>query len=165
MNFNQPLFSPSDVQGKCSIQPSTLRDWRSRDFSKHIGTVGENGRWKYSAVDMVELAIANLATRSGIEGHLAFKAAKECAPVAFYFWGAPVTPTPPRFAVFWRRTPVDVVTPLDQMFDWDRTDSLEDLANVGGAASFIFDGRTFATNYQDLGQWLQAQLENEGGKK
>lgn len=161
MDFLKPLFSPSDVQEKCAIYPSTLRDWRSRDFSKHIGTVGDNGRWKYSAVDMVELAIANLATRSGIEGHLAFRAAKECAPVAFHFWGAPVNPKPERFTYFWRRDPVIYAVPIDQMFNWDRTDNLADIANDGCAVAFLFDGMAFAQQYNALGDWLKEKLEGD----
>lgn len=162
MDFHKPRFSPSDVQEQCSIYPSTLRDWRSRDFSKHIGTVGDNGRWKYSAVDVVELAIANLATRSGIEGFLAFRAAKECAPVAFYFWGAPVNPKPERFTYFWRRHPVSMASPIDEMFNWDRTDDLTKIANDGCAVSFLFDGAAFSRQYAGLGNWIKDKLESEG---
>lgn len=161
MDFYEPLFSPSDVQEKCLIYPSTLRDWRSRDFSKHIGTVGQNGRWKYSAVDMVELAIANLATRSGIEGFLAFGAAKQCAGVVFHFWGAPVDPKPERYVYFWRRNPVWLATPVNQMFNWDRTDDLTNIATEGCAVAFLFDGSAFAEQYRAFGDWIKDKLESE----
>lgn len=160
MKLYNPIFAPADVQEQCLIYPSTLRDWRSRDFSKHIGSVSENGRWKYSAVDMVELAIANLATRSGIEGYLAFRAAHECAPAAFHYWGAPVNPIPERFTYFWRRHPVSYAVPIDQMFNWDRTDDLNKIADDSCAVVFLFDGQAFARSYAKLGAWLK---ERSGG--
>ena len=159
MNFYDPQFAPADVQKHCLIYPSTLRDWRSRDFSKHIGTISENGRWKYSAVDVVELAIANLATRSGIEGFLAFKAARECAPAALYFWGAPVSPPPERYTYFWRAGSVEYAIPIDQLFRWDRTDDLNNIGNAKAVLAFVFDGHSFVRAYRSLGDWLKEELQ------
>lgn len=160
MDYYKPCFSPSDVHEQCTIYPSTLRDWRSRDFSKHIGTVGENGRWKYSAVDMVTLAIANLATRSGIEGYLAFDAATECAAVVFYFWGEKVSPPPGRYTYYWRRAPVNYALPIDQMFNSARTEDLSKIGEAGSAVAFLFDGAAFAEQYSGLGKWITDKLEN-----
>lgn len=159
MNFQTPRFSPSQVQEHCGIYPSTLRDWRSRDFSKHIGTVGDNGRWKYSAIDMVELSIANLATRSGIEGYLAFKAARDCAPIAFRYWGAPVDPLPKRFACFWRSHPVSQAVPINEMFEWDRFDDLSSLTTESIPVAFVFDGKSFAEDYSALGDFLREAMK------
>lgn len=161
MSFNTPQFTPADIERHCFIISSTLRDWRLRDFSKHLGTVGDNGRWKYSAVDMVELAIANLASRSGLSDYLSFKVARDCAPIVFHFWGARVTPSPGRFAFFWRRTPVTYATPIDQMFDWDMANDLSEIENELSAISFVFDGQKYASDYEQLGAFLKDRIAGE----
>ncbi|KQV32253.1 hypothetical protein ASC97_01255 [Rhizobium sp. Root1203] len=57
MNY---LFDPTELHKFSGLTQDGQRDWRRRGFMDGIGQVQPNGRWKYSAPDVVKLALARL---------------------------------------------------------------------------------------------------------
>jgi hypothetical protein len=74
-------FPPGAVAELANVHPDILRNWRFHGLIDGYGTLGANGRWRYSLHDVVALwAGARLISEAKIDRARAFNFARIIAP-------------------------------------------------------------------------------------
>ncbi len=62
-----PELSPSQIAKFAGVSPDTLRDWRHRGYIDGLGTLQENGRWKYDWLDALILFVYSEVSKCGLD--------------------------------------------------------------------------------------------------
>lgn len=58
--MNEPTFSPADVEELTGWHAQGQRDMRHKGYLENYGTLGDNGRWRYSKRDLIAFWIAGV---------------------------------------------------------------------------------------------------------
>lgn len=81
------LLQPQEVEKFLGLTPENLRDQRRRGILDGIGqTDADTGRWRYSADDVLIIAIAQALFQEGIDLPSAMSIAKFAAPNVIECW-------------------------------------------------------------------------------
>ncbi|MGO7263761.1 hypothetical protein [Rhizobium leguminosarum] len=79
------LFDPADLSQYSGLSPDNQRDWRRRGFLDGVGELQSNGRWKYSAINVIRIAVAKTLVSRRLVTDIA-DAIHIAGRVASYVW-------------------------------------------------------------------------------
>jgi hypothetical protein len=147
MNFLDHVFPPAQVAELSGVSVDSLRDWRRRNILEGFGAVQANGRWLYSATEILTFAIARVLELNGQSIIYALWMAHECVlqvinkirPIADYQNFAQ------DYVIFWLdKAGTPWIRTADFELQFLPTNNLADIVKTKAPSVFVVDTQNVA---------------------
>lgn len=147
MDLVSKKFPPAEIERLIGLVPATLRGYRHRDLLKGFGEERPNGRWLYSGVEVLTMALGLHLEKTGIDLRYAFWIGWQVVPsVLFEITGD--TDYEGFHVPFWAFWTVHAGDPRirtqDFELQWQPISEIADLKEIGATACNVVSSRDLA---------------------